>query len=53
MQVVPARVGRQADGNYLVGAQLTEAEAQGAALTIKYPIENARIEDWEAMTALW
>lgn len=52
-QIVPARVGRRTDGTYLVGAQLTDAEAQGEQLVIKSPIEDGRIEDWDAMKALW
>ncbi|KAI3628118.1 hypothetical protein CBS14141_002119 [Malassezia furfur] len=51
--VIPARVGRRADHTYLVGSALTDAETRGEELTIRYPIENGRVEDWDALKALW
>lgn len=46
-------MGRRADHTYLVGAALTDAETRGEELTIRYPIENGRVEDWDALKALW
>ncbi|WFC98648.1 hypothetical protein MYAM1_001379 [Malassezia yamatoensis] len=51
--IVSARVGKKNDGTYLVGSSLTDAEADGEQLHIRYAIENGQIEDWQALKALW